>query len=70
MGKLETAQSAVYTLMDKLGSAREVIAQKDDDWESWGLTALVEHLHKFVDRNPIGEEGTAVTKQNWKKRGQ
>ena len=67
MGKLETAQSAVYTLMDKLGLAREVIAQKDGDWESWGLTALVEHLHKFVDRNPIREGETAVTKKDRKK---
>ena len=70
MGKLESAQSAVYTLMDKLGSVREVLVQKDDDWESWGLMELVEHLHKFVDRNPIHEgENEATGKQDWKKKG-
>ena len=31
MKKLSTAQSTVYTLMDKLGSVREVIVQKDDN---------------------------------------
>ena len=68
MGKLETAQSAVYTLMDKLGPVREVSVQKDDDWESWGLSELVEHFHKFVDRNPIRERATeAAGRQNWKK---
>ena len=54
MGKLESAQSAVYTLMDKLGP----------------LTELVEHLHKFVDCNPIREgENEATDKQDWKKKG-
>jgi hypothetical protein len=47
MGKLEKAQSAVYTLMDKLGPVREVLVQKDDERESWGLTELVEHLHNL-----------------------
>ncbi len=69
MKKLETAQSAVYTLMDKLGPVREVLVQKDDDWETWGLTELVEHLNKFVNRNPIREEESEVPgKQDWKKR--
>lgn len=50
--------------MDKLGPVREVLVQKDDDWESWG------HLHKFVDRNPIREgENEATGKQDWKKKG-
>ena len=70
MGKLESAQSAVYTLMDKLGPVREVLVQKDDDWESWRLSELVEHLHKFVDRNPIREGATEASgKQGWKKKG-
>ncbi len=69
MKKLETAQSAVYMLMDKLGPVREVLVQKDDDWETWGLTELVEHLNKFVNRNPIREEESEVPgKQDWKKR--
>ena len=70
MGKLESAQSAVYTLMDKLGPVREVLVQKDDDWESWGPSEHVEHLHEFVDRNPIREGATkAAGKQDWKKKG-
>jgi hypothetical protein len=69
MKKLETAQSAVYTLMDKLGPVREVLVQKDDDWETWGLTELVESLNKFVNHNPIREEeGEVAGKQDWKKR--
>ena len=47
MGKLERAQSAVYTLMDKLGPVQEVLVQKDDERESWGLTELVEHLQSL-----------------------
>lgn len=31
MKKLASAQSMVYTLMDKLGPLREILAQKDDD---------------------------------------
>ena len=33
MKKLETAQSFVYSLMDKLGPVKEAFVQKDDDWE-------------------------------------
>ena len=59
MKKLETAQSTVYTLMDKLGPVREVIVQGDDGWEEWKLEQLAEHLRKYVDRNPMksGDEG-------------
>ena len=56
MNKLQTAQSAVYTLMDKLGPVREVITQTDDKWEEWALEQLVEALRKFVDRNPLRAE--------------
>ena len=52
MGKLESAESFSYTLMDKLGPVREVITQKDDEWESWGLEEIAENLRKFVERNP------------------
>ena len=37
MNKLAGAQSSIYTLLDKLGPVREVIVQKDDDLEEWGL---------------------------------
>ena len=45
MKRLTSAQSMVYTLMDKLGPVREVLVQKDDDdWEEWGLEELIENL--------------------------
>ena len=53
MDKLASAQSTVYTLMDKLGPVREVLVQKDDDWEEWDLKQLVENLKKYVDRHPL-----------------
>ena len=56
MDKLLSAQSAVYTLMDKLGPVREVITQTDDKWEEWTFEQLVEALRKFVDRNPLRTE--------------
>ena len=53
MKKLEGAQRYVYSVMDKLGPVREVMAQKDDDWEKWGLEELVDNLRKYTDRNPL-----------------
>lgn len=41
--------------MDKLGPVREVLVQKDDEWEQWGLEELVESLRKYVERNPLRE---------------
>ena len=49
MKKLEGAQSYVYSIMDKLGPISEAMAQKDDDWEKWGLEELVENLRKYTD---------------------
>ena len=34
---------------------REALAQKDDNWEEWGLEELVEILRKSTDRNPLPE---------------
>ena len=59
MKRLTSAQSLVYTLMDKLGPVREVLVQKDDDWEEWGLEELVENLRKYVERNPLKESGNS-----------
>ena len=53
MKKLEGAQSYVDSVMDKLGPVREFMAQKDDDWEEWGLEKLVDNLRKYTDRNPL-----------------
>ena len=55
MKKLQSAQSYVYSIMDKLGPVREALAQKDDNWEEWGLEELVENLRKYTDRNPLPE---------------
>ena len=44
MKKLQSAENYVYSIMDRLGPVREVLAQKDDDWEEWGLEELVESL--------------------------
>ena len=56
MDKLLSAQSAVYTLTDKLGPVREVITQTDENLEEWTLEQLLEALRKFVDRNPLRTE--------------
>ena len=34
---------------DSLGPIREAMAQKDDDWEKWGLEELVEHLRRLLE---------------------
>ena len=62
MDKLLSAQSAVYTLMDKLGPVREVITQTDDKWEEWTLKQLVEALCKFVDRTLFERKRKANSK--------
>eukprot|EP00794_Sanderia_malayensis_P020998 gene20998-23050_t len=51
--KLDSAQSTVYTLLDKLGPVREILAQADDDWEEWQLEDITENLRKYVERNPL-----------------
>ncbi|XP_068670941.1 uncharacterized protein [Montipora foliosa] len=58
MKKLQGAQSYVYNIMDKLGPVREAMAQKDDNWEEWGLEELVENLRKYTDRNPLPDTHT------------
>ena len=71
MKRLTSVQSMAYTLMDRLGPVREVLIQKDDNWEEWGLEELVENLRKFVERNPLkGEEDTGrkedYSRRPWK----
>ena len=45
MNKLDLAQCTVYTLLDKLGPMREIIAIGDDDnWKEWDLEQLTMHL--------------------------
>ena len=61
MKKLETAQSFVYSLIDKLGPVKEALVQKDDDWEEWKLEELVENLRKYIDRNPLPETETGAS---------
>ena len=56
MKKLDAAQCLVYTLMDKLGPVREIIAQQDDNWEDWNLEELVENIKRYIERNPLQNE--------------
>ena len=60
MKKLQSAQSYVYSIMDKLGPVREAVAQKDDNWEERGLEELVENLRKYTDRNPLPEASVQI----------
>ena len=55
--KLDAAQSMVYTLLDKLGPVREIIARGDNKWEEWDLEQLAENLRKYVDRNLLKTDG-------------
>ena len=52
MKKLDSVQSIVYTLMDKLGPFQRILAQNDNIWEEWELEGLVENLRKYVERCP------------------
>lgn len=70
MKKLETAQSFIYTLMDKLGPVKEAVVQKDDQWEEWKLEQLVEHLRRYTDRNPLPESDAGATLSTPKKRSE
>ena len=65
MKKLQSAQSHVYSIMDKLGPVTEALVQKYDDWEEWGLEELVESLRKYTDRNPLPD--TSSRNQDVKK---
>jgi hypothetical protein len=56
MKKLDSAQSTVYTVIDKLGPVREILAMADDKWEEWKLEDLTENLRKYVERNPLHTE--------------
>ena len=56
--KLQGAQSYVYNIMDKLAPVREARAQKDDNWEEWGLEEVVENLQKYTDRNRLPDTHT------------
>ena len=55
MEKLDSTQWLVYTLMDKLGPVREIIAQQRDTWEDWNLEELVEKMKRYIERNPISK---------------
>ena len=71
MKKLETVQSHVYTLMDKLGPVKEAMVQKDDNWEEWDLEQLVENLRKYVDRHPLPvEDFASLTRNSYRKQHQ
>ena len=75
MKKLDSAQSYVYTLIDKLGPVKENVIQKDNDWENRDLMKLVENLEKYIDRHPLpNSESTDMKRRaneyqtNWRQR--
>ena len=72
MKKLETAQSFVYTLMDRLGPIKNALVQKDDKWEEWKLEELVENLRQYTDRNPLPEDEIGISSDQplWRKRNE
>eukprot|EP00794_Sanderia_malayensis_P012511 gene12511-13795_t len=49
--KLDSAQSTVYTLLDKLGPVREILAQADDNWEEWQLEDITENLRSMLSES-------------------
>ena len=60
MKKLETAQSFVYTLMDKLGPIKDALVQNENGWEEWKLEELVENLRLYTDRTPLPEYESGI----------
>ena len=53
MGALMEAQALIYPLFDKLGSTKEYLIQRDDDWFNWNLEGLVQALEKYCDLSLI-----------------
>ena len=53
MRKLETVQSHVYTLMDKLRPVKEAMTQKDDDWEEWDFGIVGRKFEEICRQTPI-----------------
>ena len=49
MGKIALTRCIVYKLLNKLGSLTGIIAQQDNNWESWTLKQLLKHLQKYID---------------------
>ena len=64
MENLASCQGMVYTIMDKLGPVREILAQSDDRWEEWKLEELTDNLRKYVKRNPLDEEDTKYERRD------
>ena len=66
MGSFHEAQALVYPLFDKLGSIKEYIIQRDDDWFNWNLSHLVNALEKYCDRNPVTEDIKKDSRSSYK----
>ena len=50
--------------MDKLCPVREVLIQKDGNWEEWRLEDPVENLQMYVVRNPLRDTEDTGIKDN------
>ena len=66
IGKIATAQAHLYSIFNKLGPVKELLAQNNNKWEDWGLEEVTEHLRKYVDRNPFQTEETGDHSNNLK----
>ena len=49
MEKLASCQGMVYTIMDKLGPVREILAQSDDKWEAWKLEEFTDNYVNMLN---------------------
>ena len=66
VGKLDSCQNMVFSLLDKRGLVREIRAQSDDKWEEWKLEELADNLCKYIESNPLEEDLTKHDRQDGK----
>jgi len=57
MGKLDEIKGYVRMTLDKLPDIRSDLVRLDDDWQKWNFRQLLESLRKWVNRNPLPNEG-------------
>ena len=48
MKKLDSVQSMVYTLLDKLAPVQPILTQNDDNWVKWKPEGLVENFTEIL----------------------
>eukprot|EP00795_Rhopilema_esculentum_P017883 gene17883-biopygen2028 len=53
----------VMTTLNKLPNVKSDLVRLDDDWESWGMSKLIDNLQKWLKRNKTEEIGKPVEKR-------